>query len=311
MNTRIHALTVVRPLLVSHSHRLMGYGAALGMVLIWSAYFLSLRQGAFSPLARLDMTLFRYAVPGLLLLPLLLRRWPVIRAVSPVWLLGMMLGAGLPFFLLGAIGMGWAPVAQGSTLIPGTAPLFVTLLAVVVFRQRFSRWRRVGLAALLAGVVCLIAAGLGEAAALGQGQLLFLICSLLWAVFTVSMRQSGLSPLEAAAVVTVPNGALVVLYWWLAGTPLSLHDLPASEWGAQLVVQGVAVGLGSSFLYGYAIRQLGAEATAAIGSLTPVCASLLAWLLWHESLDPLSAFGMAMVVLGVVCASGLLQRTPD
>ncbi|EWH02556.1 hypothetical protein Q427_08090 [Halomonas sp. BC04] len=281
------------------------------MVLIWSFYFLSLRQGALSPISRLDMTLFRYAVPGLLLLPLLLRRWSGIRMVSSVWLLGMVLGAGLPFFLLGAIGMGWAPVAQGSTLIPGTAPLFVTLLAVTLFRQPFSRWRRVGLAAVLAGVVCLIAAGMGDTAILGEGQLLFLVCSLLWAVFTVSVRQSGLSPLEAAAVVTVPNGALVVLYWLLAGSPLSLHGLPASEWWAQLIVQGVAVGLGSSFLYGYAIRQLGAEATAAIGSLTPVCATLLAWLLWNESLGPLSALGMAMVVVGVVCASGLIQRTRD
>lgn len=311
MTTRPHPLTVVRPQLASDAQRLMGYGAALGMVLIWSSYFLSLRQGALSPMARLDMTLFRYAVPGLLLLPSLVRRWPMIREVSPVWLLGMILGGGLPFFLLGAIGMGWAPVAQGSTLIPGTAPLFVTLLAVTLFRQPFSLWRRVGLAAVLAGVVCLIVSGLGEAAALGRGQALFLICSLLWAVFTLSMRQSGLKPLEAAAVVTVPNGALVVLYWWLSGSPLSLHDLPASEWWTQLVVQGLAVGLGSSLLYGYAIRQLGAEATAAIGSLTPVCATLLAWLLWNESLAPLSALGMAMVVLGVVCASGLLQHTPD
>ncbi|EWG99020.1 hypothetical protein Q427_27370 [Halomonas sp. BC04] len=205
MTTRIHSLIVVQPLISSGAHRLMGYGAALGMVLIWSFYFLSLRQGALSPISRLDMTLFRYAVPGLLLLPLLLRRWSMIRMVSPVWLLGMVLGAGLPFFLLGAIGMGWAPVAQGSTLIPGTAPLFVTLLAVTLFRQPFSRWRRVGLAAVLVGVVCLIAAGMGDTAILGEGQLLFLVCSLLWAVFTVSVRQSGLSPLEAAAVVTVPT----------------------------------------------------------------------------------------------------------
>ncbi|MCG6659247.1 DMT family transporter [Halomonas campisalis] len=308
MTLRTPSLTDVQPLLSSRSQRLLGYGAALGMVLIWSSYFLSLRHGALSPIGQLDMTLFRYAVPGLLLLPLLIQRWSAIRRVHPVWLAGMVLGAGLPFFLLGAIGMGWAPVAQGSTLIPGTAPLFVTLLAVAVFRQPLSRWRRLGLCAVLAGVLCLLWGGQAEGAALGRGQALFLVCSLLWALFTVSMRQSGLSALEAAAVVTVPNGALAVLYLLATATPLTLGSVPGDEWLLQLLVQGVAVGLGSSFLYGFAIRQLGAEITSSIGSLTPVCATLMAWLLLQESITAATALGMALVSLGVVIASGLLQR---
>lgn len=308
MTATARSLTAVTPLLTSRSQRLLGYLAALATVLIWSSYFLSLRQGALSPLGQLDLTLFRYAVPGLLLLPLFIARWSTIRRVSPVWLTGMIVGAGLPFFLLGAIGMGWAPVAQGSTLIPGTAPLFVTALAVLVFRQPLSSWRRLGLAAVLAGVACLLGVGWAEGTALGMGQLLFLLCSLLWAVFTLSVRQSGLSPLEAAAVVTVPNGLLVLLYALLTPSTLTLTQVPTSEWLTQLLVQGIAVGVGSSALYGFAIRQLGAEITAAIGSLTPVCATGLALALLGEGIQWSTALGLGLVTLGVVCASGLLQR---
>lgn len=310
MAARPHALTAVTPLLTTPTQRLLGYLAALATVLVWSSYFLSLRLGALSPLGRLDLTLFRYLVPGLLLLPLFIARWSTIRRVPPLWLAGMVLGAGVGFFLLGAIGMGWAPVAQGSTLIPGTSPLFVTALAVLVFAQPLSRGRSLGLVGVLAGIVCLLSVswrdGTGESSML-MGQLLFLASSLLWAVFTLSVRQSGLSPLEAAAVVTVPNGLLVLLYALLSPSPLMLSSVPTMEWLTQLLVQGIVVGIGSSALYGFAIRQLGAEVTAAIGSLTPVCATGLALLLLGEAIAWPTALGLGLVTLGVVCASGLFH----
>lgn len=301
-------LTQVVPLNANAAQRGLGYLAAAGTVLIWSVYFLSLRLGALSPLGPLDITLFRYAVPGLVLLPLLLARRARIRAVNPLWLLGMVLGAGLPFFLLSVLGMGLAPVVQGSTLIPGTAPLFVSLLAAWVFGQRVPPWRRLGLATVLAGVLCLLWQGLGEGGALGLGQGLFLLCSLLWALFTICVRQSGLRPLEVAAVVTVPNGALVAAWLLLGQVPLTLSQVPVQEWLVQLLVQGLVVGLGAGFLFGYAIGRLGAEISAAIGSLTPVCATLLAWCWLGEHIAPLTGLGLGLVTLGVIGASGLVSR---
>ncbi|WP_375056589.1 DMT family transporter [Zobellella sp. DQSA1] len=303
-------LTQVVPLNTNATQRGLGYLAAAGTVLIWSVYFLSLRLGALSPLGSLDITLFRYAVPGLVLLPLLVVRRARIRAVSPLWLLGMVLGAGLPFFLLSVLGMGLAPVVQGSTLIPGTAPLFVSLLAAWVFGQRVPPWRRLGLATVLAGVLCLLGQGMGAGGklGLGLGQGLFLLCSLLWALFTLCVRQSGLRPLEVAAIVTVPNGALVVAWLLLSQTPLTLGLVPVQEWLTQLLVQGLVVGLGASFLFGYAISRLGAEISAAVGSLTPVCATLLAWCWLGEQIAPMTGLGLLLVTLGVIGASGLVRR---
>lgn len=301
-------LTDVLPQLSTPGLRLAGYAAALATVLIWSCYFLSLRYGALSALGTFELTLFRFTVPGLILLPWFIRRRHSILAVHPVWLAGILVGAGLPFFLLSAHAMGLAPVVQGSTLIPGTAPLFVTALAVAIFRQPLTLARFAGLGSVVMGILLMLAAtGLDMSGAVFQGQMMFLVCSLCWALFTLSVRQSGLAPLETAAVLTVPSGALLLLWGLVSGTGIDLGTVPPREWLLQLAVQGLAVGLGAGFLYGYAIRALGAEITSAIGSLTPVCATVLAAVFLHESVELITLLGLSLVTLGVIAASGLIR----
>ncbi|WLQ16784.1 DMT family transporter [Hahella aquimaris] len=303
------SLTRVTPILSDSKQKMLGYGAACLTVLIWSSYFLSLKFGALSPLGIFDLALFRFCIPGLILTPLLIKRRHRILAAPKLYLLGVMLGAGLPFFLLSAAAMGWAPVADGSTLIPGAAPLFVTGMAVLIFKEPLSVWRRYGLLAVAVGASCFLYSSLSNPSGdLWRGHVLFLFCSAMWAVFTISVRQSGLKPLEAAAVVTVPNAALL-LVWALWRQPeLAWSSLPMMELTAQMLVQGIGVGLGAGFLYSFAISRLGAEITSAIGSMTPVCATLLAAVLLQESVEFASLLGLGLVTSGVICASGLLNR---
>lgn len=288
---------------------LLGYGAALLTVLIWSSYFLSLRFRALSPMGIFDLSLFRFCIPGLILTPLLLKRRRKIMAVKRRYLLGIMLGAGLPFFLLSAAAMNWSPVVDGSTLIPGAVPLFVAGMAVLIFNERLSPLRYIGLLAIAAGIACFLYSSLLDPAdGLLHGHLLFLVCSALWAVFTISVRQSGLRPLEVSTVLTVPNGVLLLIWALLRQPELTWNSLHTAELVALMLTQGIAVGLGSGFFYSYAITRLGAEVTSAIGSLTPVCATLLAAILLREPLEMVSLFGAVLVTVGVIFFSGLLNR---
>jgi drug/metabolite transporter (DMT)-like permease len=70
------------------------------------------------------------------------------------------------------------------------------------------------------------------------------------------------------------------------------------------------VGLGAGFLYGFAIHTLGAEVTSAMGSLTPVCATLLAAVFLHENVELTTLLGLSLVTLGVIAASGLITSSP-
>ncbi|MEE1673628.1 DMT family transporter [Agarivorans aestuarii] len=296
----------VVPLSCTRQQRRLGFIAAIATIVIWSTYFLSLRSSALSPLSVLEISLFRYVIPAALLCPLLIKRWSKITAVAWPYLLGMIAGAGLPFFLCSAIAMSYTPVAQGSTLMPGVAPFFVTAIAVLVFKQPFERYKKIGLSAILIGVLLLLANSFNQSSSQQLlGQALFLGASLLWAVFTLSARQSGLSPLETAAVITIPNALILVIYVCLN---------PSHSWGAgqvaiaellsHMLIQGIIVGLLASCCYSFAISRLGAELSSALGSLTPVLASLLAFGLFAENLDPLTIFGIISTVIGVVIASG-------
>lgn len=99
---------------------------------------------------------------------------------------------------------------------------------------------------------------------------------------------------------------MLVLYGIISGAGVGLSTVSTQEWLLQLAVQGIAVGLGAGFLYGYAIRALGAEITSAIGSLTPVCATVLAAVFLQESVELFTLLGLSLVTLGVIAASGLI-----
>jgi drug/metabolite transporter (DMT)-like permease len=289
--------------------KLMGYGAAFVTVLIWSSYFLSLRFRALSPMGIFDLALLRFCIPGVMLGWLLVKQRQRILEVKVRYLLGIILGAGLPFFLLSAAAMNWSPVADGSTLIPGAAPLFVTGIAVLIFNQRLTALRIAGLLAIALGVASFLYSSLLDPnLELLHGHLLFLVCSFLWALFTISVRQSGLKPLEVTAVLTVPNGVLLVAWGLVMQPELTWNSLPAGDLVALMLTQGIAVGLGSGILYAYAITRLGAEVTSAVGSMTPVCATLLAAILLSESVELTALFGSILVTAGVIGLSGVLNR---
>lgn len=282
----------------------IGLMAALGTVTIWSLYFMSLKVGALSALSSIDLALLRFAIPALLLLSIFLRSWSLYKKTPWVYKLGIVFGGGLPFFMASAGAMKASGVLFGSTLIPGVAPLFVTLIAITLFKQPLPKKRLVGLIAIGFGTIALLAGawiqGNGQ---VFRGALMFVGCAFSWSLFTISVRQSNLRPLQIAALAAVPNGVLITLYLLAFQPNLTLLSIPFNELLAQALVQGVLVGICSGLFYSIAIGRLGAEKTAAIGSLTPIVSTLLAVIILQEALELIPVLGLCLVATGVILAS--------
>jgi hypothetical protein len=119
---------------------------ALGLtVFVWAGFFLSLRAGAKANLPVGEIAAFRFLPAAIFFLPVLWRHWRRILAVPRILLLIIVCGAGMPYFLVAGTGMRLASVADGSTLLPGTLPIFVSVLAFFIFGQKITSMRRNGL----------------------------------------------------------------------------------------------------------------------------------------------------------------------
>ncbi|WP_207780443.1 DMT family transporter [Pokkaliibacter plantistimulans] len=289
------------------SPRMRG-GVALALtLLVWASFFVSLRIGARASLPALDLALIRFAPAALVFLPLFIRHARRIAQAPKRYLLGIIVGGGLPYFLIAGQGMHYASVSDGSTLILGTIPLFVSAIAVCCYGERVSLARRWGLALILLGTLVMLSMSLLQGGERWKGHLIFVGCGLLWAYYTVSLRKAGLTPWQGASFLAVTSLVLTLLALLWRQQPLQLVSLPLDELLFHIGVQGVGVGLVSAFTFAYAITRLGAEVPAAIGSLTPVLASLLAVLLLGEHVSARTMLGMLLVVMGVCLASQLLR----
>ncbi|NVK44187.1 MAG: DMT family transporter [Oceanospirillaceae bacterium] len=290
---------------------LKGLAAMAATLLIWTGFLLSLRSGSQSALTTTDLALMRFGLPALLFTPLLLLRWPRIRRIRLRHALLLMLG-GLPFFYLIALGSHHAPAAHAGALVPGTAPLFVTGLAVLVFGEPLPRQRLVGLGVIVAGVAVLLGSGLVNLDnGYWRGHLAFLAASLLWACYTVALRIIGIGALEATALLCTGSLAGLLLLLAVGGVDSNLATAGWTVLWPYLLTQGLGAGIIGGFTYGVAIGALGAEKTAALGSITPALAAVAALLLLGEPLSASGLAGVLTITLGVLLASGVNRPSRD
>jgi len=89
---------------------------------------------------------------------------------------------------------------------------------------------------------------------------------------------------------------------------LTWNPLPAGGSAALMFTQGVAVGLRSGVLSGYAIPRLGAEVIWAIGWTTPGSGTRLAAVLLSERIELTESVGSIRVTARVICLGGVLNR---
>jgi len=283
-------------------------------LLLWSGFFLSLRSGAHSDLTTADIAITRFLIPCMILLPLVLRSSEKIIAVPKRYWLGMFIGCGLPYLLVAGTGMQYAPVSDGSALVPGTLPLFVSGIAVILFKQPLSQHRIVGLVLVVTGIVAFLYQSLTHLDShLLQGHMLFLIGSFMWATFTICARVSNLSPLVVAGFISLLSSIVLFTLITICTLPSYLASTPPSYWPWQellghIVLQGIGAGVIASFTYLRAISILGAERTAAFGAATPAIATLLAIPVFNEEPSLLGWIALSLVCIGSLVASNIFMK---
>ena len=140
-----------------------------------------------------------------------------------------------------------------------------------------------------------------------KGHLMFLLGSLLWAIYSVIFRQSGLSPLHGL-VIGLFWGSVLIAPMLIATGNVTFSRVSLTDIAVMIVLQSFIIAVLAMFLFGYAVRILGAAETAAFGALTPILALLGGVAFLGETVTPLKIIGVALVAAGVFLASGILSK---
>ncbi len=232
------------------------------------------------------------------------------RLLGPALILGLS-NVVVPYL---AITWGETYISSGdAAILNATTPLFTTVLVALlgqrVSQEQPSLAKGIGVAVGFAGVLLLVA-GSGEQSGvsltnswLGHGAVL--VAGFSYAAASLYARRAfaGLPAIIAALFQTC--GAAVLLL------PLTLITPPGplslTGWAALL-----ALGLGGTaiayLIYFQLLANVGATRTVIVTYLLPVTALLYGALLLGEPIRPLALAGLALVLLGIAVAGGLLTR---
>ncbi len=288
----------------------VGVAGALIAVLIWGGWIILTRLSVTTDFTPGDIVFLRFSIIAVLLSPLLWWRRAQLSAGKIGIYLIMITGAGAPYMLVAATSMQFAPVAHVGVLMPGTMPLFVALYSLLLFGDKLSTWKIMGLGLIILGDVAVGGFGiftilqndLGHA---WVGYLLMLLTAALWAAFTLAQRRSGLDPWMATAVVGV-GSFLGFTPFYLVSHGLSVFQHAWGEIALHGLYQSVASGIIALAAYGIAIQHLGAQRAATFSSLVPALAALLAIPVLGELPDLAAWAGIALVTFGLMLATGAI-----
>jgi len=312
------------------SPRAVGLASALVTVLIWTAFIVIARASAQRTLSPFDIAFLRIVGASSVLMPWALwrarreRRSPAgfsgsLSGLSPLPLrptLVLGLFGGLAYAVLAYSGFFFAPAAHGSVLMPGSLPLWASLLSLWLLGDRLPAVRVFGLGLILLGDLLVGGASLlGALSGQGsvwKGDLLFMAASSCWATYSVLVRRTGADAVRATMAVTaLALLSFVPAFLLLTQSGLLTSRLGAAPWG-EIVFQLLFQGLGSVVISGITftrmIQYFGPVRSTMITALVPGLSALGAVWLLGEPMHWNLMLGLALVTAGI--AAGVLPARP-
>ena len=307
--------------LLSGSSRRSGLWAAVVTVSIWTAFIIIARASASQQLLPLDITWARIMGASAVLLPwswwnMRQQRRNGIHAgsfwgLSPLpWRITVITGffGGFCYAVFAYSGFFFAPAAHGSVLMPGSLPLWTSVLAVFILGERLHGYRLIGLAMIISGDLLVGGSSLLHAFDGGTvwiGDVLFMCASFCWSTYSVLSRRYQLEPVFATTAITcfaffgfIPAYMLLCAFGVLS---THLWTAPWTEVLWQAAFQGVGSVVISGISFTLMIRAFGPVRSTMLTSLVPGLSALGAMLVLDEPMSWQVLLGLSLVTVGIVC----------
>ena len=302
------------------SPRAIGLIAALVTILIWTSFIVIARASASHNLLPLDIAFLRILGAGSVLLPW---AWWLMRpqrqagekvgslfGLSPlpirITIIGGLFGSFI-FSMLSYSAFFFAPAAHASVLMPGSLPLWTTLMAWFMLSQSISKVRAIGLVCIVLGDLLVGGSSLLKAFDGGEvwkGDLMFMCAASCWSFYTVLVRREGLDAVRATMAVTafscVTFLPLYALIAWLGLIPSHLGTAPWQELVFQALFQGIGSVVISGISFNMMVRHYGPVRSTMMTAVVPALSAISAVVLLNEPMYWNLMAGLALVTCGIL-----------
>lgn len=201
--------------------------------------------------------------------------------------------------------------ASSSGLILGTVPLFTSILASFMLKEKLSFMRILGIFFGLLGVSLIILVGNIDGFIFNLGDIYILLAVLTQAISFIYIKKTTETMSSRLVTgMTLLIGSILLFIISLIMEPnglASLKDGSMLGWIVFLASAVLATAIGH-FLYNHAIQYIGPSKSSIFMNLSPFFALVGSALFLGEQIFITHFFGFIFIVAGVVLGSGLVDK---
>lgn len=260
----------------------------------------------------------RFFVASLVILPFFLKsnikRKHIIRDLVP---LSMLATANILFYYLGLS----VSTANAATLIYAGAPMLTAILAHKLIGERLNMQKIIGITLGLVGILFIaalptITKGESVSGTL-HGNVFFLLAIIVWSLYTIGSRSAialkGYSPLTITGVFMFTTCIVFGIVSLFTFQPRYLTILAQPSILLLFLHLGTVVTVATYLLFQWAVKHSSASTASLQNYIGPIFSVMVNVTFLKETVTPAFFIGAALVMTGVVIASGsgLLQEVKD
>ena len=278
---------------------------ALLATLLWSVNMV-IASGIKGHIPPIGLAFWRWTIACIVLAPFALKsaieNWKIIKKSIRYLMLTAVLGITIFNTLIYFAGK--TTSAVNSSLIAISIPLFIVVLSRIIFKEKVSNLKIVGIATIITGVLVLITKGSLQALLhinFTIGDLLMLVACFFFAYYTILVRQKPKELTPKVFLFSVFVLGVIFLFPFYLWEHL-FYKKVIFDTTTILATSyvGIFASLVSYYLWNEAIRLIGTSKTAVIYYLIPVFSGILAYFFLGQAIVITQIISMGIIITGLL-----------
>lgn len=289
-------------------YRLSGYFFAISATALWSGNFI-IARGLSESIPPVSLAFYRWVVAVIVFLPFALkpviREWDCLRAhlpyLSMTALLGITLFNTLIYFA------GHTTTALNLSLISITFPIFIVILSRIIYGERVTAMKGIGIVMVGAGVILLITRGnisrlLNISFAIGD--VWMLVAAIIFAIYSIVLKHKPEQlSIWAFQLSTFILGLVFLLPFFIwERVTTSAVGFDQKIVGSILYV-GIFASLAAFVLWNKAIVLVGPSRAGMVYYTLPLFSGVLATIFLGEAIGIFHLYSVLLIVPGILIAN--------